>query len=140
VPGRVVVVEDDEDIRELLHLVLESEGFEVVALNHPLSLETLDSHRPPALFLLDLMLPGMSGVEAARQLRGRGFTAPFIAISASRLKLQVAAGSGLFDGTVCKPFDLHDLIECLHRTMVATTGSAGGLSGPYCSTGDSRDW
>jgi two-component system response regulator MtrA len=120
---RVILVEDDEDVRELLHVILDSEGFDVTALGHPRLLQALDPQSAPALFLIDLMLPGTSGIEAARRLQGRGFTTPIIGISASRLMLEVAAGSGLFAETVYKPFDLNELVECVQQAIAAQAGS-----------------
>ena len=67
------------------------------------------------------MLPGMSGIEVAGQLRTRGFTTPIIGISASRLMLEVATGSGLFDDIVYKPFDLHELVDCIRQAIAAHT-------------------
>jgi two-component system response regulator MtrA len=117
----VVVIEDDGDVRELLDVLLTAEGFEVVALNHPRLLQSLDPVSPPTLFLLDLMLPGMTGIDLARQLRTRGFTTPIIGISASRLMLEVATGSGLFDDIVYKPFDLPELVACVQQAIAAHT-------------------
>jgi DNA-binding response OmpR family regulator len=119
--AQIIFVEDDQDVRELILLLLNFEGFEVREFSHPRQLAALDPESPPALFLVDLMLPGMSGIEAARQLRARGFTTPMIGISASRLMLEVAAGSGLFDDTVPKPFDLGELINCLQSAIAAHT-------------------
>jgi CheY-like chemotaxis protein len=66
------------------------------------------------------MLAGDGGVDVARRLRDRGFTTPIVGISASRLALEVAAGSGLFDATVCKPFDVQELTDCVQRAVAAS--------------------
>ncbi|MGH8011154.1 MAG: response regulator, partial [Candidatus Binataceae bacterium] len=69
VVGRVLVVEDEEDIRDLVRFNLEREGFAVdEAGDGSGALETIGRQIPQAL-LLDLMLPGMSGLELCRRLR-----------------------------------------------------------------------
>lgn len=66
---KVMVVEDESDIREILKNLLEEEGFQVVALDNGLNLMAeLQSNRPD-LLLLDQILPGKTGVEAVREVR-----------------------------------------------------------------------
>ena len=71
-PDRIVVVDDDARIRDLLRRYLSQEGFDVLlaedskALNRVLTRETVD------LIVLDLMLPGENGLEICRRLRGQG--------------------------------------------------------------------
>src|SRR5437764_833604 len=67
----VLIVEDDPDIAEGLRYNLEREGLETrVALTGEKGLQAaLDARNPPALVILDLMLPGMSGTELCRRLR-----------------------------------------------------------------------
>ncbi len=66
---KVMVVEDESDIREILKNLLEEEGFQVVTLDNGMNLlEELNSNRPD-LLLLDQILPGKTGVEAVREVR-----------------------------------------------------------------------
>lgn len=66
---KVMVVEDESDIREILKNLLEEEGFQVVALDNGLNLlEELRTNKPD-LLLLDQILPGKTGVEAVREVR-----------------------------------------------------------------------
>ncbi len=66
---KVMVVEDESDIREILKNLLEEEGFQVVTLDNGMNLlEELKSNRPD-LLLLDQILPGKTGVEAVREVR-----------------------------------------------------------------------
>ncbi|TXD34766.1 response regulator [Lujinxingia vulgaris] len=68
---RVLIVEDDEPTRSLIRRVLEKEGWQVdEATNGLEGLETLASDLPPALILLDLMMPKMDGFEFLRRVRG----------------------------------------------------------------------
>lgn len=111
----VVVVEDEPFVQELLRDVLEPEGFSVVAVSHPDALH-IDPADDVDLILIDLMLPTRSGVKLAGQLRANGFAhTPIVAISASQIMLHVAAESGLFQGTLSKPFDLNLLLDCVHQ-------------------------
>jgi DNA-binding response OmpR family regulator len=120
----IVVVEDDSDIRELLRDVLSADGYQVVDLAQP-ALELIRRVvRPPVIFILDIMLPGLNGVELARWLRDVYPGAPMIAMSASRLKLEMAASSGLFSGAIAKPFDLITLTEVVSETVAAITEDA----------------
>lgn len=70
----------------------------------------------PDVFLLDLMLPGMSGIDLARRLRDLGYLRePMIAMSASPRMLNAANRSGLFQETLAKPFDLSTLLDTVER-------------------------
>jgi len=66
----ILVVEDDEDLRDSVCMLLELEGFQAVGVFNGLeALHYLQAHGPPCVILLDLMMPGMSGGEfRARQL------------------------------------------------------------------------
>ena len=72
-PGpRVLVVEDDRDVAEVLARLLECWGYQpLVTHNGPAALAAVAAGPPPAAALLDLRLPGMSGYELARRLRGQ---------------------------------------------------------------------
>jgi two-component system phosphate regulon response regulator PhoB len=67
---RVMVVEDESDIREILKSLLEDEGFDVVALENGMNLLNEMAAFQPDLLLLDQILPGKTGVEAVREVRG----------------------------------------------------------------------
>ncbi|HEY8685374.1 MAG TPA: response regulator [Chloroflexota bacterium] len=113
--GRLVVVVDDEpDLRSLICEVLEEEGYSVVSLPHP-SL-ALGLEQMPSLFLIDLMLPGMTGIELAQQLRQGPFgETGMIGLSASSAMLRHANDSHLFQETIQKPFDLEYLLEAVRQ-------------------------
>jgi two-component system, chemotaxis family, chemotaxis protein CheY len=85
-PGRVLVVEDDHDVRVSIRLTLEAEGYSVdSATDGRRALEFLEqSAQPPDLILLDLMMPGMNGWDFASRLRAksRWCSIPVIVISA----------------------------------------------------------
>jgi CheY-like chemotaxis protein len=117
----IVVIEDEPDVREMLRLVLEDEGYEVFPIAHPASIEpTLESAPDPDAFLIDIMLPGMSGIEVAARLDDEGFaTTPKIAMSASQQGVVDARASGHFDAAIEKPFDLASLAATVEQCLAA---------------------
>lgn len=112
----IVVIEDERDVLRLLCDVLESDGFEVIGVGRPDQVQRVAQTAHPDVFLLDLMLPGMSGIELARRLRELGYLQePMIAMSASPRMLNAAHRSGLFQETLAKPFDLSTLLDTVER-------------------------
>ena len=107
--------------------VLELEGFSPICVAHPAELRNLDPTVEPELFLIDLMLPGISGIELAQQLRaGRFATTPMIAMSASNLMLDTARNMSVFQDTLAKPFDLQVVIDAVERHVQSSaTGRRG---------------
>jgi CheY-like chemotaxis protein len=72
-PVHLLLVEDDNDLREMLRLLLQREGFEVTtASNGREALATLDRIPSPRVMVLDLLMPVMNGWETIRVLRDRG--------------------------------------------------------------------
>jgi CheY-like chemotaxis protein len=114
--GRIAVVEDEPDLLELLRQTLEDEGYVVTPLRDPRAIRSFESELEPDLLLLDMSLPGMTGVELARQLRSTGYDGtPMIAMSASSLMVRIASESGLFQDILVKPFDLYSLVASIGR-------------------------
>ncbi|MBV9279563.1 MAG: response regulator transcription factor [Chloroflexi bacterium] len=112
----VVVIEDEAEILQILRDVLELEEYKVIGVARPELAQTAASAVRPDLFLVDIMLPGMSGIELAEQLRATGFQhTPMIGMSASKLMSSVASGSGLFQDVLDKPFDLPSLLDTVER-------------------------
>lgn len=68
---KVMVVEDEQDIREILKNLLEDEGFQVIALENGLNILEELRRSAPDLVLLDHILPGKTGVEVVREIRGQ---------------------------------------------------------------------
>jgi DNA-binding response OmpR family regulator len=110
----VVVVDDEPDLRDMLVEILQDEGFAVISLPHPSLALTLE--QKPSIFLLDLMLPEMTGIELAEQLREGPFSdVTIIALSASPAMLRRAADSNLFQSTLHKPFDIDTLLKSIRQ-------------------------
>ena len=117
----IVVVDDECELRELMSHLLEDEGYRVVTFSHPRAVTMLhESDERPHLFLIDMVLPGMSGIELARWLREQGFEqTPKIAMSASEHHVREARLSCLFRAAIDKPFDIDDLLDTVEQNLLA---------------------
>ena len=112
----VVVVDDAREILDLVCSLLREEGYAVEALGSPRVVPVYSADERSVVFLLDLMLPMMTGIELARRLRAGGCMAcPMIAMSASPQLLSDARASGLFQETLDKPFDIDNLLRIVER-------------------------
>lgn len=114
---RILLVEDDADIRAVVTLALERVGgFTVLACQSGAEmLETAEAFVPD-LILMDVMMPGMDGLEAARQVRANSGLAatPLVFLTAKKLDPEDCPGpGGLAQGIIEKPFDPMGLAEKL---------------------------
>jgi DNA-binding response OmpR family regulator len=112
----ILIIEDDPDIADVLRYSLEREKFETrLAITGKEGLSaSLDRDNPPALILLDLLLPGMNGLEICRRLRLEPLTqhTPILMITAkaSEADFNNARAAGV-DGYITKPFSVRAVIE-----------------------------
>ena len=107
---QVLVVEDDEDIAKLVRLQLTELGCTVkVAYDGIVGLAEAES-RPYDLIILDLMLPGVDGLEICRRLRGRGRYTPILMLTAKSTELDRVLGLEMgADDYLTKPFSVLEL-------------------------------
>ena len=121
----ILIVEDDADIAESLHYNLKRENFRVtVAESAEKGLRiALDEKQTPSLVLLDLMLPGMSGMEFARRLRREQLTesTPIIMLTARAAEADKIAGleTGA-DDYIVKPFSVKEVIARVRAVLRRT--------------------
>lgn len=118
--GRVLIVEDEELIRETIGLALAEEGFEVVVAEDGLAAldilgGTLNPARKPAqdisLVILDLMLPGMNGLDLCRLVRHQGMDIPILILSAKGTETDRVVGLEVgADDYLAKPFGMRELV------------------------------
>jgi len=115
--GRVLVVEDDEGIREMLKYNLASAGFTVQeAADGASGLRTARTSRPD-LILLDLMLPGMSGFDFCRALR-KSSRVPIIMITAKDAAVDKIVGLELgADDYITKPFSIREVLARVNAVL-----------------------
>jgi two-component system alkaline phosphatase synthesis response regulator PhoP len=115
---RLLVVEDDRTLRQALSFNLSREGYEVATA--PDGESALDAARNPQLdlILLDVMLPGMSGVEVLRVLRRDGVTTPVIILSAKGDEIDRVVGLKIgADDYVAKPFSRPELVARIEAVL-----------------------
>ena len=112
-PQTILVVEDDESIREMLRYYFSSVGYAVRAYDSgEAMLAGEEGEGRPTLCILDIMLPGMNGLELLRRLRGRGAWAdlPVILLTARTAEMDRVAGlEAGADDYVVKPFGIMEL-------------------------------
>jgi len=115
--GRILVVDDDESIRQIVRIFLSDEGYEVLeATNGKVALELAGGFRPD-LILLDLRMPVMDGWEFARRYElSPGEHAPIVACVAA-LDVAFECAGLEHAGILSKPFDLDDLLEAVRSHL-----------------------
>src|SRR3954447_22067775 len=120
--GRVLVVDDDDVIRQLITVNLELEGFEVVtAVDGQDALDKVKEARPQVV-TLDVMMPRVDGWEAAARLRADPETADIkvILLSARAQEADLQRGERIgVDAYLTKPFDPDELIDVVRRLVDA---------------------
>jgi CheY-like chemotaxis protein len=111
---RVLIVDDEPDIRATVSAMLEIEGYHVdEAANGADALHAIEA-RPPDLILLDMRMPVLDGWGFASELRRRGHGTPIVVMTAARDAARWA-GEIAAAAFVAKPFGLDDLITAVER-------------------------
>ena len=129
----ILVVDDEEAKAEAVRARLESEGYRVVvAADGPDAIEAHAEHRPD-LVVLDLMLPGMDGLEVCKQIQRDGWT-PVLMLTARTEEADKVAGFAVgADDYLTKPFSLRELtvrVKAILRRVERIQGVADQPSGP----------
>ena len=108
---RILVAEDQTDIRNLLVLNLKSAGYEVTQVADGLAALASETTRANHRLILDLMMPGMDGLELCKTLRARGCSTPILMLTAKSTELDRVLGLELgADDYLTKPFSLAELL------------------------------
>ncbi len=119
-PKRVLIVEDEQPIREMVGFALESAGYEIQEATDAREAQSLIAEGLPDLILLDWMLPGMSGIDYARRLKKEELTReiPVIMLTARAEEEDKILGldSGA-DDYVTKPFSPRELVARIKAVM-----------------------
>jgi len=116
-PPLILVVDDEQSYRDALAVALQREGFLVeTAADGPEAIERFDATRP-ALVLLDVMLPKISGIDVCRELRARS-RVPIIMVTARNAEIDAVVGLEVgADDYVTKPFRLRELIARVRAAL-----------------------
>lgn len=115
---RILVVEDEQMIRELVAEVLQEEGYEVVvAANGSEALTSIDAVAPFDLIVLDMWMPVVNGWQFAEALEQRGGERPpILVMTAAREARERALEIGAA-GFIGKPFDVDQFVRAVHRAI-----------------------
>jgi len=137
-PRRVLVVDDGNENRELVRLVLEETGLQVIeAENGQIALDQVAAHEVD-LILMDMQMPVMDGVTATRKLRALGVTTPILALTANAMKgFEAEINDAGFTGFHTKPLDIDTLLADLAERLGGqhdTQPEGGVTSSPEPST------
>ncbi len=117
-PTRVVVAEDEAIIRMDLRELLGEEGYDVVAEcgRGDEAVELVRTHQPDVA-LLDIKMPGMDGISAAREIAADRLAAVVLVTAFSQRELIEEAGDAGVHGYVVKPFERHDLVPAIEVAL-----------------------
>lgn len=121
---KIVVIEDEPDIQEVISYNLKREGYQVTAVSRGDEGLTVVRNQAPALVVLDLMLPGMDGLSVCQQLRADSLTKdiPIIIVSAKEEESDVVIGLGLgADDYISKPFSPRELLARVKAVLRRAT-------------------
>jgi two-component system phosphate regulon response regulator OmpR len=113
---QILIVDDDQELRDLLRDYLVRQGMEVSVLHDAATLEKRLERERPDLIVLDLMMPGVDGLTALRQLRAAGDDIPVIMLTARADDVDRIVGLELgADDYLGKPFNPRELLARVRR-------------------------
>ena len=130
---RILVIEDENDIRQLLRFNLEREGFAVLEAADGLGGLHMATSELPDLVVLDLMLPGMDGCDVCRRLKAQPVTAaiPVLMLTARGEEVDRIVGLTLgADDYVVKPFSVRELVLRIRASL--RRGNRPGMGTALC--------
>lgn len=133
-PTRVLIVDDDDDIRTVLHLTLEHAGFEVLLAEDGIQAVEMARTQTPDAVLLDVMMPRMDGFEALRAIRADARTGPIPVLLLTARTQTHDAVEGLdlgADDYITKPFDSDEVVARVQAAVrrAAQQRSSNPLTG-----------
>ena len=123
----VLLAEDDADIRFLVTLKLTQAGYQLRAFEDGLSALADAREHPPDLAVLDIMMPGMSGLEVCQELRKDPVTAKIPVILLTALAREADAAAGLAAGAddyIVKPFSPRDFLMRVNAVLARIQAGA----------------
>lgn len=129
-PRPALIIEDDPDIAESVRYNLETAGFSALVASsgeQGLAL-AMDTQNPPAVIVLDLMLPGMNGMDLCRRLRRENQTrrTPIIMLTAKTSEADRVAGLDVgADDYLAKPFSVRELLARIRAVLRRAEDAAG---------------
>ena len=123
---KILVVDDDKNICDLLRMYLEKEGYNVVMVHNGLDAVECFNTEEPDLVLLDIMLPQLDGWQVCREIRKTSET-PIIMVTAKDETFDKVLGLELgADDYVTKPFDTKEIVARIKAVLRRTSATKGG--------------
>lgn len=118
---KILAVDDDSDILDVIRIILEQEGYEVLTLANGNDVLEMVRQNSPDLILLDVMLGGMDGREICKTLKEHELfkKIPVVMISASHNLHNLLLKPGAPNDFLAKPFDISNLIEIVRAQLAA---------------------
>jgi two-component system response regulator MprA len=125
---KILVVDDERAVRESLRRALELEGYEIeLAGDGSEALDRLESSEEPDAMILDILMPGVDGLEVCRRIRGTGSKLPVLMLTArTEVEDRVAGLDAGADDYVTKPFALEELLARVRALLRRTTDGDDG--------------
>jgi two-component system, OmpR family, response regulator MprA len=125
---KILVVDDERAVRESLRRALELEGYEIeLAADGSEALYRLEGDVEPDAMILDVLMPGVDGLEVCRRLRGSGSKLPVLMLTArTQVEDRVEGLDAGADDYVTKPFALDELLARVRALLRRTTLEEGG--------------
>jgi two-component system response regulator MprA len=120
---KILVVDDERAVRESLRRALELEGYEIeLAADGSEALYRLEGTEEPDAMILDVLMPGVDGLEVCRRIRGTGSKLPVLMLTArTEVEDRVAGLDAGADDYVTKPFALEELLARVRALLRRTT-------------------
>ena len=124
----IMVVDDDQDLAEMLAIVLTGEGMEVDLVGRGDEVMEIFRATPPDLVLLDIMLPGIDGIEVCKQIRAESMV-PIVMLTAKGETAEIVKGLEFgADDYIVKPFQSGELIARIKTRLRRIPSSTASLN------------
>jgi DNA-binding response OmpR family regulator len=133
---KILVIEDEVNITQVIRLYLEQAGYQVVSASDGIAGLELHAREQPQLVILDLMLPGLDGMEVCRRIRAWAST-PILMLTARQAEEERIAGlEAGADDYLIKPFSPRELVSRVKAILRRSTPSSGANPAELSSSQD----